>query len=321
VRIAVYLPLLTGILLAVGAPWLARRLPPATATWLLVLAGTAVAASTTVTLALLAWAVIMESPVVAALGPWSAPAWDVNNPVPDSVAVSALVALVVVVGLLARTVIRLTRHSVRTRRALGDLGDGDDGDDGVVIVDHAGIEAFAVAYPGGRGRIVVSTGMLRALSPPERLALIAHEQAHLRHRHHLHRALAAAVCALNPILWPLGPAVDFATERWADEQAADEVGDRRLVARALARAALARRDAGERDHPVGLRYDRLDVPERVRRLLRPHPERGLLIIAPIVAVLILTLAAADHAREDTGLLLARAGRKPANLRCPLPPVR
>jgi hypothetical protein len=36
----------------------------------------------------------------------------------------------------------------------------------------------------------VSTGTLRILDAPERRVLLAHVAAHLRHRHHRHRALA-----------------------------------------------------------------------------------------------------------------------------------
>ncbi|MEV1174358.1 M48 family metalloprotease [Nonomuraea sp. NPDC049784] len=306
-RIVVYLPLLSAVLLAAGAPWLARRLHPATATWLLVVAGTVVAASTTLTLALLAWTIIVEIPAVAAIGPWSAQAWEIHNPVPDSVAVIALTALILVLCLLIETVTTLIRRSLRARRALSNLeaGQGE-----LVIVDDTGLEAFTVPYPRKRGRIVVSTGMLRALSAQEQRALIAHEQAHLRHRHHLHRALAAVACALNPILWPLGPAVDFATERWADEQAAHAVNDRRLVARALARAALARHKAHTPAHPADLHYDRLDVPERVRRMMESRPRSRPMIIAVMAALLLLTLTAVNEASEDSDHLLDRVEMNP-----------
>ncbi|WP_433445319.1 M48 family metalloprotease [Nonomuraea sp. CA-141351] len=311
-RIAVYLPMLTAALLAATAPWLARRLPPATATWLLVLAGVGVAASTTLTLILLAWTVVIESPAVAALGSWSPSAWDIRNPVPDAVAVLSLITLIAVLCSLAGTMTRLARRSAGVREVLGGPG-GDDRDD-VVVVDHNGIEAFAVAYPRGRGRIVISTGMLHLLTEPERRALIAHEHAHLRHRHHRHRAVTAAASALNPLLWPLRRAVEFATERWADEQAVLAVGDRPLVAQALARAALARR--GPLHFPAAMSYDQLNVPERVRHLLQPRPHPRPLLTVAIVTVLVLTLAAAGDASEDTGHLLDQAGASSFTARAP-----
>ncbi|MEP6851048.1 MAG: M48 family metalloprotease [bacterium] len=44
----------------------------------------------------------------------------------------------------------------------------------------------ALALPGMSGRIVVSTGMLRALSAEEKRVLLAHEAAHLTHRHYVY---------------------------------------------------------------------------------------------------------------------------------------
>ncbi|WP_281261931.1 M48 family metalloprotease [Streptomyces rishiriensis] len=44
---------------------------------------------------------------------------------------------------------------------------------------------MAFASPGSPGRIVVSWAMLRCLTDREREALLAHERAHLRCRHHL----------------------------------------------------------------------------------------------------------------------------------------
>ena len=41
----------------------------------------------------------------------------------------------------------------------------------------------AFAVPGRLGHVVVSQGMLDFLDGPQRAALIAHEQAHLDHRH------------------------------------------------------------------------------------------------------------------------------------------
>jgi hypothetical protein len=88
-----------------------------------------------------------------------------------------------------------------------------------IMEDDAVAEAFAV--PGRPGRIVVSTGMLTALDPPQREALLAHERAHLRSH-------------------PLARAVAFTIERWADEEAATACADRHMVARTIAKAALTK---------------------------------------------------------------------------------
>jgi len=52
---------------------------------------------------------------------------------------------------------------------------------GVRIVSDARPIAYVEA--GRDAAVVVSTGMLRALQPGERRAMLAHEAAHLRHRH------------------------------------------------------------------------------------------------------------------------------------------
>jgi Zn-dependent protease with chaperone function len=98
----------------------------------------------------------------------------------------------------------------------------------------------AYALPGFTGRIVVSTAMLHALPADERAVLLAHEAAHLTHRHHAYLLTAELAAAANPLVRPSLGAVRRAVERWADEAAAAEVGDRDLAARALARAGLAR---------------------------------------------------------------------------------
>nr|WP_246094338.1 hypothetical protein [Streptomyces griseofuscus] len=81
--------------------------------------------------------------------------------------------------------------------------------------------------------------MLRCLGDREREALLAHERAYLRGRHHVFQSVWRLTSALNPLLRPVAVAGDFVLERWADEEAAERVGDRTVVAHAVGRAALA----------------------------------------------------------------------------------
>ncbi|MFJ2651595.1 M56 family metallopeptidase [Streptomyces sp. NPDC087420] len=97
----------------------------------------------------------------------------------------------------------------------------------------------AFALPGAPGRVVVSSTMLRALTADERRALLAHERAHLRHRHHVFLLVTQLTAAVNPLMRPVADGGGFALERRADEDAGTVVGDPPLVARAVARAALA----------------------------------------------------------------------------------
>ncbi|MFD0504110.1 hypothetical protein ACFQ0G_16340 [Streptomyces chiangmaiensis] len=71
--------------------------------------------------------------------------------------------------------------------------------------------------------------------------LLAHERAHLAHRHAFLATAVTLAAAADPLLAPVRTTVTFLVERWADERAADVVGDRSTTARALARAALTTR--------------------------------------------------------------------------------
>ncbi|AJT69993.1 hypothetical protein T261_8400 [Streptomyces lydicus] len=107
---------------------------------------------------------------------------------------------------------------------------------------HPDDRPYAYALPGPfdrRGRIVVSSAMLRALNAEEREVLFSHERAHLAGRHHLFLSCAHLAATLHPMLRGLREPLAYALERWADEAAAEAVGDRQLAARAIGRAALA----------------------------------------------------------------------------------
>src|SRR5215469_12622431 len=71
---------------------------------------------------------------------------------------------------------------------------GDEPD--VAIVDHDAPAVYCL--PGGRHQIVISAGALAALSPGQLRAVLAHERAHLRWRHHLILALATALTRAFP---------------------------------------------------------------------------------------------------------------------------
>lgn len=306
-RIVVYLPFLCSALLAVLAPRLGRRLPPATATRLLVATGLACAGSVAFVLAVLAWTRVGQLPLVAALGNWSVATLRAHNPVPAGVAEAAGVAFGVTAVLLAGALARRGWALARARRTCRDLR-GAPG--GLVVVDDPAPDAFAL--PGSLadpGRIVVTSGMLRVLSADERQVLLAHEGAHLRHRHHLYRTAAAAAAALNPLLATLPGTVHYLTERWADEDAAREAGDRHLTGRALARAALTTRHAPP--SPAGaalLCFHRGGVPDRVRSLLAEPPRLHPLAAGVLAGLLVASLVAVNAARGDTEHLFEQAMR-------------
>ncbi|MET7527050.1 M56 family metallopeptidase [Streptomyces sp900116325] len=181
-------------------------------------------------------------------------------------------------------------------------GDGSDGE--LAVVRDSRPDAYALpGLPGSPGRIVVTTGMLRALDPAERDALLAHERAHLAGRHHLFLAAAEVAALCHPALRSLRAPMGYALERCADEAAAVAVGDRRVAARAIGRAALAARAAEEVEgRPrVALAATAGPVPRRIAALLgraTPRPRVGRAAAAALLACLALSGAAALDATHD-----------------------
>jgi Zn-dependent protease with chaperone function len=233
---------------------------------------------------------------VAELGHWSVASVRPGGPV----AVMLDVAAGLLVGVLLLAALRrATRigvdlgHAVATCRRLGpDAG-------GLVVLRDDEPDAFAL--PGVRGRVVVSTGMLRMLPPDERRVLLAHERAHLAHGHQVYVQLTGLAAAANPLLRPLDREVGRGVERWADEVAAAEVGDRRLAARALARAGLARARSPVDGRP-GLALhaaERGGVGARAMALLQPPPRRRRWPAAALLAVTLIAIGGAAWTASTT----------------------
>jgi hypothetical protein len=148
----------------------------------------------------------------------------------------------------------------------------------VVVTDDEAADAYTL--PGVPCRIVITAGMLRALSQPERQVLLAHERAHASGLHYLFTTAA------------------------------------RLAARAIAHAALAatvappRRPAPAaavlgavsipaRTHRAG------PVPRRVAALLSPPPQPQLLLVfAAVLLVAVSGLSALEAARDLHALLVS-----------------
>lgn len=283
------LPLAANVLLWGAAQRLGGRLPPATAVPLLTAAMLVTALATGFVLAVAGVFVLAQMPLVAASGHWSARVLGAGLPLPPAVGVLAgLTSCALFVAALRRAT-RAGRDLVRSALACRRLGPSTAG---LVIVEDDVPDAYAL--PGIGGRVVVSTAMLRALPAEERRVLLAHEAAHLTHRHHLYVQAAELAAAANPLLRPAARAVRAAVERWADEVAAVEVGDRPLAARALARAGLARAAAG-RDaelRPVALAVVGTGVADRARALLAGPPPRRRALSGAVAVLMLATVAAA-----------------------------
>jgi Zn-dependent protease with chaperone function len=311
-HLAVYVPLLVPLLAAAAARPLAGRLPPAVANWLLVLTAVALALASSAVLSMLALTALVRIPLVDSLGRMSGPVISAGDPasVPVAIVAGALLAAAVTVACRAlwRRAAALAAAGREARRLPG-TGQ-------VVVTDDEAADAYTL--PGMPCRIVITAGMLRALSQPERQVLLAHEQAHASSLHYLFTTAARLAAAANPLLRPVAAAVGYTVERWADESAAAATGDRQLAARAIARAALAataappRRRAAvasavlgavsipTRIRPAG------PVPRRVAALLGPPPRPQLLLLAAAVALVAVAGVSALEAARDLHALLEAA---------------
>ena len=304
-HVAIYLPLLAAAILGACASRISKTLPPATATRVLTIAGAVIAAATSFVLAVLAFTLVAELAPVARLGSWSASALDAANPVPDFTSAAAGTAVCVLAVAAVRAAARRVRATLAARRLCATLGGGP-GD--LVIVDGPDVEAFAL--PALRGRIVASRPLLAALPADERRAVLAHETAHLRHHHHSYRLAAELSAAVNPLLRPLVAAVEYATERWADEAAAGTVGDRTVVARALARCGL-RASAPRRQEPwaaaaLHAAPERSRLVRRVEALLAPAPRHRPALVGGVAALLLVTMGAVVETQRDTEQMFENA---------------
>lgn len=321
-RVAVYLPLLVSLTAALFGGRLAHRLDPRLAAWLLAASAVVLAAASTAVLGLLVVAGLIQVPLVADLGDLSVQVLRQDDVTSLSVALLAAIALCAAVAAAARMAWRRVRALLAASTQAGALPGHAEL---VVLEDEAVAEAFAV--PGRPGRIVVSTGMLAALGPGEREALLAHERAHLRRGHHWFTAAAHLAAAANPLLRPLARTLAFTLERWADEDAAVAVGDRRLVARTIARAALATASAARTATSggrgpyerlaLGITGDAVDLadlsgagplPRRVAALLGPPPARRLLAVITIGTVLAATGLCTLEAVKDLHDLIETASQ-------------
>lgn len=296
-RLAVYLPLVIPALAALAARPLADRLPPRPATWLLAASALVLAACSSLVLGLLAFTALIRIPLIAGLGHMSARAVSQADPgsVPVAIIAGALLAYAAVAASRAGSR-RVLAIAAAGRRARDLPGAGQ-----IVVTEDEAADAYTL--PGWPCRIVVTAGMLRALTEGERQVLLAHERTHAAGSHYLFTAVARLAAAANPLLRPVAVAVGYTVERWADERAAAATGDRALTARAVARAALAAKAAPPRRvrlavslgmiplriRPAGGRpwvQPAGPVPRRVAALLSPPPRLRL----PLVACALLLVA-------------------------------
>lgn len=212
---------------------------------------------------------------------------------------TALFGVTLFLMLLARTAWCAVQASVSDRReraarvAAFDLVGRRDVVPGALVVEHEAPYAFCIG--GRRHRIVLTSGLLASLGPGELDAVLAHEHAHLRQRHHAAlvacRALFGTLAPLFPAFRTVMPLVRLYAELCADDGARRRVGPGPLRD-ALARLACLPAPAGTlaaSAQDVEARLSRLDG--RTRRLpLGASAAVGFGIAAAVIVPL--TLAAA-----------------------------
>lgn len=183
----------------------------------------------------------------------------------------------------AHVLLRARRDRRRHAEMLTLLG-RHDGDLGAVVVEYG--ERVAYCLPGRRAQTVITTAALESLSAEQVAAVLAHERAHLRGRHHLVLAAGEALT----MAFPRAPLFERARAEIARlvELLADDVAARRHnrihIAAALVGLATGRVPA------FALGAGGETALTRVRRMLRPQEplarsERvtGLLAVAALLA--------------------------------------
>jgi Zn-dependent protease with chaperone function len=264
--------ILAAVLLGhVLGPWLAgqswvRRYPgPAIALWLAALAGTVASV-----LGLVALAFFASPGPGHPIMEWARRCLSGHTHQGTSLAALLSLPLIVALAIAVRVAVRRFRVTIATRRRHREMlqlvtRDGNGLDD-TRILDHP----LPVAYclPSRNRPIVVSSGALDLLDSRQLEAVLDHERAHLRGRHHLILALVDALAHTVP------RAATFRHARTSLaallEQAADDAAARRhgpeAVAGALRNLAVmacpsgALAAAATGSEALALRLDRLDHP-------------------------------------------------------------
>ncbi|KQS71352.1 M56 family metallopeptidase [Modestobacter sp. Leaf380] len=181
----------------------------------------------------------------------------------------AAVLALELLGVLLLSLVRTARTRARHRELL-ELLVGPATDVEARVLDSPVPAAFCI--PGARPLLVLSSGMVSELDADQLAAVVAHERAHLRERHHLLLLPFVAWRAALPVL----PAADRAHDAVRDlvEMRADDVALRELTSpaprRTLAEAIVAAAEGGA---PHGaLAVNGGPLAQRVTRLLDPPAE-------------------------------------------------
>lgn len=174
----------------------------------------------------------------------------------------------------------------------------------LAIVDSPTPAAYCV--PGPSSAIVLTTGAVRKLPPQQLDAVIAHEHAHLRGRHHLFVAWGTILAKAFPFV-PLLRSAPHELARLVEWLADDQAGrlhGKHSVAHALGTMATVNPSPTRRPD-TALTATGSDILDRVRRLVEPRTTaRGArwplrtVITAPILVLAAATAVLVPAATAD-----------------------
>jgi hypothetical protein len=157
------------------------------------------------------------------------------------------------------------------------------------VIDHPAPAAYCL--PGARSVTVLSEGMIDLLSPPQLDAVVAHERAHLRQKHHLlldaFRSWKRAL-PWFPIATRAQDAVALLLEMLADDTARRDSGDA-----VLAQAIRLVDDTGQAGAALGAPKDRR-TPEQRRSALvarESRLEHGGRVVGPVLRATVIACTA------------------------------
>lgn len=201
-------------------------------------------------------------------------------------------------------------RAARVTQALVRTAQRDEKRDLIVIESH-----HPVCFAAGlmNPRIVVSSGLLEALTPEEQLVAVAHERAHAERRDALSRLVVRATAALHlPGVgaW-LRREAEVAAEQCCDEAAATAAGDRLLVASTILKVERLVRASGTSEPAafadVSVALGTCAVERRVEALLvAPRVEPSLRLAGALtIAALGAALACAEGVHHLAESALSR----------------
>ena len=185
----------------------------------------------------------------------------------------------------ARMTLQSRRESHRLQGLLEPVARTAPGSNGALVIPHT--EQYAFCFPGRRGRVVITSALLEELTTTQLRAVMAHERAHIRQRHHLALMAPKVLRRTFGIFFPLFKIAETEVARLI-ELSADDAARREVGSEALA-GALRRLSRMPAVSPV-LSASTVAVEERLQRLNtksdRFSPIQALAVGTAMIAVAI-----------------------------------